>query len=507
MSKKYATATTNLMRRSYFVQDEYSGVSAFIRKEDAEAARSVRMLSVGVLVPEVGRMGKSFLYAQELKGLATLVPDKMDQESVLIIYRTLIDNPTDTIALEVFWDKHKSNNEASQPQQEDQSPTGYQKPRGLSVSTLLSPGTQHSLPAHHPALNLPETLKSFGPLIFPIFRSVLSHKRVLILGEAPVELMCDTVYNLSILSSLSRTTEALLPSSYHSGQKVRPLFNVGIADIDFLESLTYSWIACTTDDVLATKPHLFDVLVLLPTSTTSHKFSNSTYPKVINSTPELTKALPRDGVRATQRDARRFVALKTNLNEVLSGAEVAVTEDSETESRSSEDAVIADRKEAVEPLPWSVIAYTSLIWWASAGDSRSGLLEAEELAQEQDEALLTDVFSEDGATKEVAIVAYFHKLSALLFTILSNAVNRQERTSERYRDEDTNEDGDNQALLDSDHEDLAPIEISEEDVRTMGLDIWSESDRAFITSIIESVWKRKAVVRSGVIECCGIRLL
>lgn len=59
------------MRLRYFVQDEYAGVSAFVRKEDPEAERNVRMLSVGVLVPETGRMGKSFLYAQELKGLAT----------------------------------------------------------------------------------------------------------------------------------------------------------------------------------------------------------------------------------------------------------------------------------------------------------------------------------------------------------------------------------------------------------------------------------------------------
>lgn len=426
-------------------------------------------------------------------------------------HSTLIDNHMDTFALEAFWEKHKSNGELDQatPQSEEEPPTGYQKPRGLSVSTLLSPGTHHFLPAYHPALNLPETLKSFGPLIFPIFRSVLSHKRVLILGEAPVELMCDTVYNLSVLSALTRTTENVLPASYHEGHKVRPLFNVGIADIDFLENLRYPWIACTTDDVLTTKPHLFDILVLLPGSNVSHKVSNRTYPKVIKSAPELTKTLPRESIRATQRDARRFVAVKAILNDLPSGAEVTIPESSiDTDSRNSDATVIVDRKEAVEPLPWSVIAYTSLIWWASAGDSRSGLMEAEELANEQDEALLHDVFSEEDTTKEVALVAYFHKLSALMFTVLGNAVNRQSRDLERYRDDTTNDnDGADQGLLDSSTDESEPIEISEEDVRTMGLDIWSESDREFIATMIESVWKRKAIVRGGVIECCGIRVL
>lgn len=57
---------------SYFVHDEFAGISAFVRKDDQEAARNARMLSVGVLLPlEVGRMGKSFLYAQALQELAT----------------------------------------------------------------------------------------------------------------------------------------------------------------------------------------------------------------------------------------------------------------------------------------------------------------------------------------------------------------------------------------------------------------------------------------------------
>jgi len=59
-----------LTATSYFVHDEYAGISAFLREDDEASARNARMLAVGVLVPESGRMGKSFQYAQPLKDLA-----------------------------------------------------------------------------------------------------------------------------------------------------------------------------------------------------------------------------------------------------------------------------------------------------------------------------------------------------------------------------------------------------------------------------------------------------
>lgn len=70
MSRQITAAVHNLIADSYFVHDDHAGISAFLREDDEAAARNARMLSVGVLVPEAGRMGKSFLYAQELKELA-----------------------------------------------------------------------------------------------------------------------------------------------------------------------------------------------------------------------------------------------------------------------------------------------------------------------------------------------------------------------------------------------------------------------------------------------------
>lgn len=179
-------------------------------------------------------------------------------------------------------------------------------------------------------------------------------------------------------------------------------------------------------------------------------------------------------------------------------------------SIASSVSTVADNREAIEPLPWSVIAYNSLVWWASAGDRRSGLLEAEEIANDQDEELLRDSTSEEGTTKEVALIGYFHSLSTLIFEVLISAVRRSGGgdPSDRYRDEEpTDADGEDRALLESDEDTEKPVEIIEDDVRAMGLDVWSQLDKQFIVDMVDVWWQRKAVIQAGVIECCGIRFL
>ncbi|KAK5100341.1 hypothetical protein LTS08_005090 [Lithohypha guttulata] len=455
------------------------------------------MLAVGVLVPlDARKLGKSFVYAQELKELA----------------RQLIDNLNNHDPLEKFWEEHHSKSENEQrDRSESHDSDGYQKTRAPSISILTSPSNSPTLPAHHPALALPELLTMFGPLLFPLFRAALLQKRILILGEAPVEHICNAVYSLSVLSSLPRSTVALLPHFEREQPKYQPLFNIGVADIPYLHEAQDSWIACTTDDVLATKPQLFDMLVILPTSTSTStsmgKVGNKVYPKLIYSTPQLSKQFPKQGVRASQRDARKYLGLKENIQRLDSSALVSnhinsVTSDDDASTTSS-ISTVADHREAVEPASWTVIAYTSLIWWVSAGDRRSGLLEAEELVDEQDEALLRDAVAGDIMTKEVAMVAYFQKLSTLIFSVLRNAVDRSTPNGEeRYRDND----GEDAALLSQENdknEDL--VDITEEDIRAMGLNVWSESDKHFIQEMVAFWWKKEAVVHGGTVECCGVR--
>lgn len=372
-----------------------------------------------------------------------------------------------------------------------------------------------TLPVHHPALSIPEFLQVFGPLLFPLARAALLQKRILILGETPVEHTCNYVYNLSILSSISRSVTSFIPRFEPGKARLRPLYSVGISDIPLLESTEGAWVACTTDDVLASKPKLFDLLVVLPNSITAQKGGPRAYPRLIPSKPELATTFPQHGLRATQRDARRYAAMKNTLHELPSSAtlesQLAEDADSDAASIASSVPTLVDNREAIETLPWSVVAYTSFIWWASAGDRRGGLLEAEEVANDQDEQILRDSVSEEGTTKEVALIAYFHTLSTLIFEVLISAVRRSDGVdaSERYHDDEEveEENGDAGALLPSNNEDREPVEIIEEDIRAMGLDIWSAMDKQFVVDMVDVWWQRKAIVRGGAIECCGIRLL
>lgn len=327
-----------------------------------------------------------------------------------------------------------------------------------------------------------------------------------------------SVYDLAILSSVSASLLSLLPVDSIPPLRLRPLFNVGVQDIPSLEvpktqrpepsttsspassddDFPPSWIACTTDDVLATKPQLFDVLVNLPPppvpsfpSSTTTSATNlmhpgaqnrPAYPRIYPSTPTLSRSVPRNSVKATRRDLRRYLTLQSGLRDLPSARPVAKSRppeqrdrtaprpepdaDEDTSSLLSSSTIsssLSRSDEVVGATPWALIAYTSFIWWASAGEKRGGLGveedEEEEVGEEErDRSLLyghdarTSSLTrrrrageedegeeeglagggleeeEDGETdmmsKETAIVGYFHRLTALMFTTVSDAMSR-----------------------------------------------------------------------------------
>ena len=77
--------------------------------------------------------------------------------------------------------------------------------------------------------------------------------------------LTSAVYNLSVLSSISpRDAERLVPSA-DSMLRLPTLFCVGVHDIAHLETRhDGGWAACTTDEILATKNKLYDIMVELP---------------------------------------------------------------------------------------------------------------------------------------------------------------------------------------------------------------------------------------------------
>ncbi len=298
------------------------------------------------------------------------------------------------------------------------------------------------------------------------------------------------------------------------------------------DGMGYGWVACTTDDILSLKDHLFDTLVTIPPSY-SEQAKEKVWPRV-----EVKKGTE---IRATQRDLRRYRTLRRELRRFDSGRTPHALRYSSTEQTSDlpfentretyDDASSTLDAQLAEPQSWSALAYSSFMWWASAGEKRTDLDEE----ADHDAALLrhfddyrgdspnrprsarkspgrspgTEGMDTAPAGLEMTIIGYFHRLTTLIITTLSDIVDASD-----YSDED---DGDNveddedgaqrrQKRSAESPEDADAVYVSGEDMSRMGLDIWSESDRGFVRELVAFYWGRKADVRGGRVECCGVRI-
>lgn len=328
----------------------------------------------------------------------------------------------------------------------------------------------------------------------------------------------------------------------------------------YLSSLPYDsstgescWIACSSDRVLSMKQDLYDVLVQLPPSY-SKDAAEKVYPTVTFSNPasagaKQSKPIP---VKATQRDARRYMHLKSGLAEFsrANTTSAAVEDDSDASSTFSSTSI-------VEPLSWPVLAYTSFIWWASAGEKRSGSFDEE--SEHDARLLLTDedgylmrpssasrrsssIWQDRGSQpQEVALITYFRRLTSQIFSVLSDVISRHDGvdideansgpnnsfTSEHEHDV-SDEDEEESTLLPStsvagepnepllppeasslehNYNDDDPVPISTSDVTAMGLDPWSDADKAFVEALCAVWFRRKADVQSARVRCCGVQIL
>ena len=213
-----------------------------------------------------------------------------------------------------------------------------------------------------------------------------------------------------------------------------------------------------------------------------------------------------------------------------------------------DDTSSAINQTLLEPQSWSALAYSSFMWWASAGEKRTDLAEE----SDHDSALLQDfnrrnsglmeyrsanaespqrsgsasqgngkakspvtpvATLEETVTQEMSIIAYFHRLTSLMFKILAEAVDGDvlnEPASSIAMTGGRNEqetapaaESEEQETLISEHE---KVYISSEHMARMGLDVWSKSDRAFVQEMIAFYWGRESVVESGGVDCCGVKV-
>ncbi|KAB2577697.1 hypothetical protein BFW01_g9763 [Lasiodiplodia theobromae] len=517
----------------YFVHDQYVGLSAFVNDPASEAERNAHLVAVGILVPlSQGRLGRSWLHAQRLRELS----------------RLLAHDTTKTEPLEQYWTANSAESSANTPELESSEASStvsrpppsllrkkktYARSRGLSNVTAFHP-THETLDVAHPALSIIKYIDTFGPLVFPLLRLALLRKRVLFITPPPVRLACEFVYDLSILSTIPSSVTDVLPPGSEPLQRLRSLFTVGIHDIPKLqedaskhESAKLSnepleegnwspgWAACTTDEILAMKTSLFDVTVELPAQVESST-EEKRWPRI--------KTAAGKEIKATQRDLRRYRILHAELRKTQrQSVDIPRTEEQEDdedddddnvallgasprpESNDGDEEIYADN--LIEPPTWAALAYSGFMWWASAGEKDASLSEE----ADRDRALLGDLSdfmtishaslrsSDDamaqtwyqGATApHTAIIAYFHRLTAEIFSTLGDIV---DAADDEDHDEEQEDGGDS-------------VVVHGEDVSRMGLDAWSESDKEFVREVLQMYFGRRAAVHGGSIECCGIKI-
>jgi hypothetical protein len=334
-------------------------------------------------------------------------------------------------------------------------------------------------------------------------------------------------------------------------QRLRPLFSIGVHDIPLLEEDLRAakaaaatpgssvseqrdepgcgWIACTTDSILAMKSSLYDVLITMPPPH-SENASEKVWPKI--ESPQGVE------MRATQRDLRRYTALKWGLSRHVSPPPSPLTTRGSTfleesgNGRTSTPSTstpshkpmldIPDTDDIIEPQSWAALAYSGFMWWASAGEQRhhseesdsdavllSGLALSPDPSVSRPRSQSTvspgrKPSKEDTSAKqEMAIIAYFHRLTTQILTTLSDIVDATDSDDEREDDSHPLR----QARDSGEEENDSPsVYISSTDIERMGLDVWSSTDHLFIEEVAKEYFARRAHIEGRNVDICGIRI-
>ena len=263
-------------------------------------------------------------------------------------------------------------------------------------------------------------------------------------------------------------------------------------------------------------------------------------------------------IKASQRDLRRYRTLKQELRRTRSrsraaspfdppGRNTTAHDDDETfndagdqttllpienTQETFDDASSTSDEKLIEPLSWSALAYSSFMWWASAGEQRADLDDESEhdaaLFREYNDyatttpgrsrssrrrssqspnlttqgmSMMTDGSMGAGVMPEMAIIACFHRLTALILGTLAQLVDAADAAEAGARREDEEDGGVMEGRRGDD-----VVFVGSEDMVRMGLDVWSEGDRRFVEDLLDFYWGRKAEVQGGRVECCGVRI-
>lgn len=241
------------------------------------------------------------------------------------------------------------------------------------------------------------------------------------------------------------------------------------------------WAACTTDEIIATKAKLYDIIVELP----QPQAPQQQWPRVRTSSGAQ--------IKASQRDAARYKLLHKELFKHQERLQTPYTDEEQDQDAQnadtapliSRDSIDAKRAEeaytesydnsVVEPMGWSRLAYMGFMWWASAGE-KDTYTAAE---RDMDRELLGDLSVSSAV--ETSVIAYFHRQASVLVQGLAE-------------------------MIEADEEEGDVLVLERMDMARLGLDAWSEADKAFVSEFADMYLGRAVDFRGGEVDCCGLRV-
>lgn len=241
-------------------------------------------------------------------------------------------------------------------------------------------------------------LRRLGPLIFPLWKSCLMKERLLILNPAGGSFeVCNALcYCLTII--------CLLPKRLHvnkrDSQCMKPLYTVGVCDIDkmsaqILRTTTHKkkgFIACTSDEILLSKPELFDKVLKIPAEKEDEE--NIGIPKLYDNSEGTILATPHD-----------LHCLQALFKELF-GEELSATEK-------------RNFFQMVEPVTWSQYIIDGIYWWVSAGTMKPSYYE-------ETSSIPAGPIGESELALILGVVEYFHGRSVSLYQKLKEIFESKE---------------------------------------------------------------------------------
>lgn len=308
------------------------------------------------------------------------------------------------------------------------------------------------------------------------------------------------------------------------------------------------WIACTTDSILAMKDTLWDMLITMPPDF-SVNAKEKVWPIV-----ECPRGKP---IKATQRDLRRFNALRSGLAHLAAntpvttpgvgpespgsdGSGMRMAWNKSRRTAKHEDGDVGDK--LVEPLSWTALAYNGFMWWASAGEQ---LRSEEQEEAARDASLLADLVTatsnngssmsmslqspspradllsesvlsfadrrstdEGEARIELAIIAYFHRLTTQMLSILVDIVDASDEAypNDSLEDDSPSDEDEGLPRIRTNDSDTGSVLVDSRSIEDMGLDVWSASDGVFVQELLATYFGRRGQIEGKGVEVCGVRV-